>query len=97
MVPLAIELAAARSGALRPVQIAGLLDERFRLLTGGRAGAAGRQQTLQATLEWSYALLSGAEQRLFDVLGCSWPVSVLMRPSRWPPQSAWTGGASWTA
>ena len=68
-IPLAIELAAARAGALRPVQIAGLLDERFRLLTRGRAGAVGRQQTLEATVEWSYALLSETEQRLFDVLG----------------------------
>jgi predicted ATPase len=68
-IPLAIELAAARVGALRPAEIAGLLDERFRLLTRGRAGAADRQQTLQATVEWSYALLSETEQRLFDALG----------------------------
>jgi predicted ATPase len=67
--PLAIELAAARAGALRPAEIAGLLDERFRLLTRGRAGAASRQQTLQATVEWSYALLCETEQRLFDALG----------------------------
>jgi hypothetical protein len=68
-IPLAIELAAARVGALRPAEIAGLLDERFRLLTGGRAGAASRQQTLAATVEWSYALLTESEQRLFDALG----------------------------
>jgi predicted ATPase/transcriptional regulator with XRE-family HTH domain len=68
-IPLAIELAAARVGALRPAQIAGLLDERFRLLTRGRAGAAGRQQTLQATVEWSYALLGETEQRLFGAVG----------------------------
>jgi len=68
-IPLAIELAAARAGALRPAQIAGLLDERFRLLTRGRSGAPGRQQTLQATVEWSYALLGETEQRLFDCLG----------------------------
>jgi predicted ATPase len=68
-IPLAIELAAARAGALRPAEIAGLLGERFRLLTRGRAGAPDRQQTLQATVEWSYALLSQTEQRLFDALG----------------------------
>jgi non-specific serine/threonine protein kinase len=68
-IPLAIELAAARAGALGPTQIAGLLDERFRLLTRGRAGAPDRQQTLQATVEWSYTLLSETEQRLFDALG----------------------------
>jgi predicted ATPase/transcriptional regulator with XRE-family HTH domain len=68
-IPLAIELAAARVAALRPAEIAGLLDERFRLLTGGRADAAARQQTLQATVEWSYALLGQAERRVFDGLG----------------------------
>ena len=68
-IPLAIELAAARVAALRPAEIAGLLDERFRLLTRGRADAAARQQTLQATVEWSYALLSEAERRVFDGLG----------------------------
>jgi hypothetical protein len=68
-IPLAIELAAARAGALGPAEIAGLLDERFRLLTRGSAAAASRQQTLAATVEWSYTLLSQAEQRLFDCLG----------------------------
>jgi predicted ATPase/class 3 adenylate cyclase len=68
-IPLAIELAAARVAALSPAEIAGLLDERFRLLTRGRADAAGRQQTLQATVEWSYALLGEADRRVFDCLG----------------------------
>jgi predicted ATPase/class 3 adenylate cyclase len=68
-IPLAIELAAARVAALRPAEIAGLLDERFRLLTRGRADAADRQQTLQATVEWSYALLGENERRVFDGLG----------------------------
>ena len=68
-IPLAIELAAARVAALRPAEIAGLLDERFRLLTRGRADAASRQQTLQATVEWSYALLGEADRRVFDCLG----------------------------
>ena len=68
-IPLAIELAAARVAALRPAEIAALLDERFRLLTRGRAEAASRQQTLQATVEWSYALLGEDERRVFDGLG----------------------------
>ena len=68
-IPLAIELAAARVAALRPAEIAGLLDERFRLLTRGRADTASRQQTLQATVEWSYALLGQADRRVFDCLG----------------------------
>jgi predicted ATPase/class 3 adenylate cyclase len=68
-IPLAIELAAARVAALRPAEIAGLLDERFRLLTRGRADAADRQQTLQATVEWSYALLGDVDRRVFGCLG----------------------------
>jgi predicted ATPase/class 3 adenylate cyclase len=68
-IPLAIELAAARVAALRPAEIAGLLDERFRLLTRGRADAADRQQTLQATVEWSYALLGDIDRRVFGCLG----------------------------
>jgi predicted ATPase len=68
-IPLAIELAAARVAALRPAEIARLMDERFRLLIRGRADAARRQQTLQATVEWSYALLGEAERRVFDYLG----------------------------
>jgi predicted ATPase/class 3 adenylate cyclase len=68
-IPLAIELAAARVAALRPAEIAGLLDERFRLLTRGRSDTAGRHQTLQATVEWSYALLGEADRHVFDCLG----------------------------
>jgi predicted ATPase/class 3 adenylate cyclase len=65
--PLAIELAAAR---LRSLSLAGLhdrLDQRFRLLTGGSRTALARQQTLRATVEWSYSLLNAPEQAL---LGC---------------------------
>ena len=68
-IPLAIELAAARVAALRPAEIAALLDERFRLLTRGRADAASRQQTLQATVEWSYAMLGRVERHVFNCLG----------------------------
>ena len=60
--PLAIELAAAR---LRTMSLASLhdrLDQRFRLLTGGSRTALERQQTLRATVDWSYSLLNGAEQ-----------------------------------
>jgi predicted ATPase/DNA-binding XRE family transcriptional regulator len=64
-IPLAIELAAARVGALAPAQIARHLDERFRLLTTGSRTALPRQQTLRATLDWSYELLTEQEQVLF--------------------------------
>jgi predicted ATPase/class 3 adenylate cyclase len=62
--PLAVELAAARTKALSPAQILGRLSGRLDLLKGGR-DADPRQHTLRATIEWSYDLLSFAEQRLF--------------------------------
>jgi predicted ATPase len=64
-IPLAIELAAARSTAMSPAEIAGLLGERFRLLTGGRRTAVERHQTLRAAVDWSYSLLSPTEQAVF--------------------------------
>jgi len=60
--PLAIELAAARTGVLAPAQILERLDDRFALLTGGRRRTRGRQQTLEATIDWSYDLLEPDEQ-----------------------------------
>jgi non-specific serine/threonine protein kinase len=62
--PLAIELAAARVKALPVEQIARRLEESFRLLTGGCRTALPRQQTLRATMDWSYDLLSKAERAL---------------------------------
>ena len=62
--PLAVELAAARTKALSPAQILERLSQRLDLLKGGR-DADSRQQTLRATIEWSYDLLSDAEQQLF--------------------------------
>ena len=59
--PLAIELAAARVSSMSPAEIAELLDERFRLLTGGRRTAVERHQTLRATVDWSYSLLDERE------------------------------------
>jgi hypothetical protein len=67
-IPLAIELAAARTAVLPVPRIAALLDERFRLLTGGRRTAPERHQTLRATIDWSYSLLTNEEQRVFDCL-----------------------------
>ena len=68
-IPLAIELAAARVVAMNPGEIAALLDERFRLLTGGRRAAVERHQTLRAAVDWSYSLLSDVERAVFDRLG----------------------------
>jgi predicted ATPase/DNA-binding winged helix-turn-helix (wHTH) protein len=61
-IPLAIELAAARVGALGVEELASRLDDCFDLLTGGRRTALPRQRTLRATLDWSYELLSEAER-----------------------------------
>lgn len=65
--PLAIELAAARSDILTPAQLIDRLSGRLDLLRGGR-DADPRQQTLRATVEWSHELLSADEQRLFAQL-----------------------------
>jgi predicted ATPase/transcriptional regulator with XRE-family HTH domain len=63
--PLAIELAAARTRLLPPQTLLQRLDSRLQLLTGGPRTLPTRQQTLRATLDWSYDLLMPAEQILF--------------------------------
>ena len=63
--PLALELAAGRLGALSPAAIAERLDDRFRLLRSGNRAAPTRQQTLAATLQWSHDLLEPDERMLF--------------------------------
>ena len=68
-IPLALELAAARTRSLSPAQILDRLDERFRLLTAADRNAEGRQRTLLSTIEWSHDLLSPDEQLLFRRLG----------------------------
>jgi predicted ATPase/DNA-binding NarL/FixJ family response regulator len=62
--PLAIELAAARVQTLSIQQIAERLDDRFHLLTSGSRTAPTHQQTLEATLDWSFSLLSETEQNV---------------------------------
>jgi non-specific serine/threonine protein kinase len=66
-IPLALELAAARLNVLTVDQLRARLDDRFRLLAGGRR-ALPRQQTLDAVVRWSYEHLSAAEQRLLQRL-----------------------------
>ena len=67
-IPLALELAAARSPVFSPGQIAARLNDRFRLLTGGSRSALERHQTLRALIDWSYDLLSDEEQTLLRYL-----------------------------
>jgi len=66
--PLALELAAARSKLLPPQALLTRLNRRLAVLTGGRQDAPPRQQTLRNTIDWSYDLLSVEEQRCFQRL-----------------------------
>jgi len=77
-IALAVELAAARVRVLDVAQIAALLDSRFRLLVTNDRSALPHQQTLRATIDWSYDLLGAAERTLFARLaiftgGCTLP------------------------
>ena len=67
-IPLAIEFAAARAAALGLQQVTVGLRDRFALLSAGRRTALPRQQTLRATLDWSYELLPEPEKRLLRCL-----------------------------
>jgi predicted ATPase len=74
-IPLALELAAARVGALPLETIAARLDDRFGLLTSGDRTAVPRQQTLKALIDWSYDLLEASEKRAFarlSVFAAGW-------------------------
>jgi predicted ATPase len=64
--PLAIELAAARTRTMSVEQIAARLDDRFRLLTGGSRTALPRHRTLRAVVDWSWELLTDAERELAE-------------------------------
>jgi predicted ATPase/DNA-binding CsgD family transcriptional regulator len=68
-IPLAVELAAAWLRTLTPAQIAAGLDDRFALLVRGPRGAARRQQTLAASMDWSHDLLDEADRGVFRRLG----------------------------
>jgi predicted ATPase/DNA-binding SARP family transcriptional activator len=67
-IPLAIELAAARTAAMPIEQVAARLDDCFTVLVGGARTSLPRHRTLQASIDWSYRLLSEAEQILLDRL-----------------------------
>lgn len=68
-IPLAIELAAARTRSMSPAQIVDRLTERFRLLTAADRTSSERQRTLLSTIEWSHDLLGDVERQLFRRLG----------------------------
>lgn len=78
-IPLAIELAAARVSTLGVEQIAGRLDDAFHLLTGGSRTLLPRQQTLRASIDWGYRLLSDIEKILLarlSVFSGGWTVEM---------------------
>ena len=77
-IPLAIELAAARTVALAPQQIETRLEDRFKFLTSGARHAVARQRTLEATVDWSYQLLPPDERLLLmrlAVFPASWTLA----------------------
>jgi predicted ATPase len=84
--PLAIELATARLNLFSPEALRDRLGSRLRLLRGGPRDLPARQQTLRATIEWSYQLLEPGEQRLFDLLSVS-PARGSRPWRRWRPSS----------
>ena len=67
-IPLAIELAAARVNSLSIAALVERLEDRFRILAVGQRTALPRQQTMRATIDWSYDSLSAPEQRVFERL-----------------------------
>jgi predicted ATPase/transcriptional regulator with XRE-family HTH domain len=67
-IPLALELAAARANLFSPQELAAQLDDRFYILTKGERSALPRQQTMRATIGWSYDLLTPLERRFFERL-----------------------------
>ncbi len=78
-IPLALELAAARIRTLSIDEINARLGDRFKLLTGGSRTALPRQQTLRATLDWSYDLLRESEKALLcrvSVFAGGWTIEV---------------------
>lgn len=79
-IPLALELAAARLRMLTVERIAARLNDRFRLLTGGRRTALPRQQTLQALIDWSWQLLDEQEHvllRRVSVFSGGWTLEAI--------------------
>ena len=91
-IPLAIELAAARVRAMPPAEIAGRLEERFRLLAGGSRRAQERHRTLLAAVSWSHDLLREDDRSCSAACACSRPRSI-SPPRR---QSRATSGSTWS-
>ena len=96
-IPLAIELAAARVAALRPAEIAGLLDERFRLLTRGRADAASASRRCRPPSSGPTRCSVRPSAVSSAAWGSSLAASTPPRRLPWPARPGCSGGTSWTA
>jgi len=100
--PLAIELAAARVRALPPAELAARLGDRFRLRGGGGRAVDPRQQTLRATIDWSWELLAEPQRRLWrrlSVFSGGWTVAaaeVVCGGPAWPRPRSWRGWLGWS-
>ena len=97
-IPLALELAAARVRTLSVADINKRLNDRYKLLTGGSRVLQQRQQTLRALVDWSYDMLSEAEQLLFQRLAYSSVVSTWPQPRPCAlarRSTAWTSSTCW--
>ncbi|WP_141576664.1 LuxR C-terminal-related transcriptional regulator [Actinomadura sp. WMMA1423] len=89
--PLAIELAAARTRMFSAAELRARLDDRFSLLTDGARGAPARHRTLEEALSWSYELLNGEERLLFErcsVFAAAFDYDTAARVLGYPPLSA---------
>ncbi len=92
-IPLALELAAARTPLMSPAQIERGLDDRFRLLTRGSRDASARHQTLAGTLDWSFALVSETERTVLRRLAVwpgSWALEDAVAVAGGPDADRWT-------
>jgi predicted ATPase/DNA-binding winged helix-turn-helix (wHTH) protein len=92
-IPLAIELAATRIGALTPARLLEVLGDRFKALAHGCRETPLRQQTLHATLDWSYRLLSDGEAafvRALSVFAGEFNIegAIALAPNDTPPETA---------
>ena len=96
-IPLAIEFAAARVKVLSADQIAARLDDRFRLLTAGAKKTLPRHQTLRATMDWSYDLLSAQERTVCVACPCLRGVGCWTQPRPSARAMGWRQPTSWTA
>jgi predicted ATPase/class 3 adenylate cyclase len=91
-IPLALELVAARLSVMSVTEIANGLSERFRISTRDCRGLPPRHRTLQATMDWSYGLLSAEEQRAFRRAGAfagSWTLDAATPVLGEPGDAAW--------